>query len=167
MFAATINKTIVNFGGIQLAGARIRDNDFEEPGNGPSLDDNYENGDEEGGSLKGLEVEELASAEPSPAGRRPGRAPYRPRAAEGRAGPAARRGIRRLKKACPFCEEGSKVIDYKRVDVLQRFITERGSIRSRRKVGTCAKHQRQLAVAIKRARLMALLPFTADHIRGA
>jgi small subunit ribosomal protein S18 len=71
-----------------------------------------------------------------------------------------------LKKVCPFCQEGSKGIDYKRGDALQRFVTERGAIRSRRKVGTCAKHQRQLSLAIKRARHLALLPYTADHIRG-
>jgi len=77
-----------------------------------------------------------------------------------------RRLPRRLKKVCPFCQEGSKGIDYKRGDALQRFVTERGAIRSRRKVGTCAKHQRQLSLAIKRARHLALLPYTADHIRG-
>ena len=142
----------------------MRDNDFEEPIGNVGLEDDYE---EEEDSLEDLETEELAPEEPSVSRRQAVGAPFRSRAANGKAGAAARRGIRRLKKACPFCEEGSKVIDYKRTDVLQRFITERGNIRSRRKVGTCAKHQRQLAVAIKRARLMALLPFTADHIRGA
>ena len=77
-----------------------------------------------------------------------------------------RRFGRRLKKVCQFCKDGKKGIDHKRADTLRRFITERGDIRSRRKVGTCAKHQRQLAVAIKRARHLALLPYTADHIRG-
>ncbi|GEM_PF-564239 len=142
----------------------MRDNDFEEPIDNVGLEDDYE---EEEDSLEDLETEELAPEEPSVSRRQAGGAPFRSRAANGKAGATARRGIRRLKKACPFCEEGSKAIDYKRIDVLQRFITERGNIRSRRKVGTCAKHQRQLAVAIKRARLMALLPFTADHIRGA
>ena len=49
--------------------------------------------------------------------------------------------------------------------MLRRYVTERGKIRSRRKTGTCAKHQRRLAVAIKRARHLALLPFTAEQIR--
>lgn len=142
----------------------MRDDDFEEPIGDVGLEDDYE---EEEDTLEDLEAEELVPEEPTVSKRQAGGAPYRPRAANGKGGAAARRGIRRLKKACPFCEEGSGVIDYKRIDVLQRFITERGNIRSRRKVGTCAKHQRQLAVAIKRARLMALLPFTADHIRGA
>ena len=93
---------------------------------------------------------------------------YGPRRSNDNRRPAGpRRFNRRLKKVCQFCQEGSKSIDYKRSDMLQRFITERGNIRSRRKVGTCAKHQRQLAVAIKRARHLALLPYTADHIRGA
>lgn len=59
------------------------------------------------------------------------------------------------------------MIDYKRVDLLQRFLTDRGSIRSRRKIGTCARHQRLVALAIKQARHLALLPYTAEHIRGA
>jgi len=50
--------------------------------------------------------------------------------------------------------------------VLRRFLTDRGKIRAQRQTGTCARHQRQLARAIKRARHLALLPFTADHIRG-
>jgi len=87
--------------------------------------------------------------------------------AQQRRGPA-RRGQRfsRRFKVCPFCEDTTNIINYKRVDILQRFLTERGNIRSRRKVGTCAKHQRQLAVAIKRARHLALLAYTAGHIRG-
>ena len=54
-------------------------------------------------------------------------------------------------------------IDYKQVSFLQRYVTERGKIRPRRQTGNCAKHQRVLARAIKRARYMALLPYTADH----
>jgi small subunit ribosomal protein S18 len=73
----------------------------------------------------------------------------------------------RRAKVCPFCDDKNNIIDYKRVDMLQRFLTDRGTIRSRRKVGTCAKHQRRLAVAIKRARHLALLPYTSEHIRGA
>ncbi len=73
----------------------------------------------------------------------------------------------RRMKVCPFCDDKNNVIDYKRVDMLQRFLTDRGTIRSRRKVGTCAKHQRRLAIAIKRARHLALLAYTSEHIRGA
>lgn len=69
------------------------------------------------------------------------------------------------RKVCAFCLEKTKVIDYKDVATLRRFLTDRGKIRSRRKTGTCAKHQRRLAIAVKRARHLALLPFTAEHIR--
>ena len=65
------------------------------------------------------------------------------------------------KKVCKFCTQKLK-IDYKEADVLRRFITDRGKILPRRITGTCAKHQRALAVAIKRARIIALLPFVAE-----
>ena len=65
------------------------------------------------------------------------------------------------KKVCKFCMQKLK-IDYKDADTLRRFITERGKILPRRITGTCAKHQRSLALAIKRARTIALLPFVAD-----
>ena len=65
------------------------------------------------------------------------------------------------KKVCKFCLQKLK-IDYKDADTLHRFITERGKILPRRITGTCAKHQRALALAIKRARMIALLPFVAD-----
>ena len=65
------------------------------------------------------------------------------------------------KKVCKFCLQKLK-IDYKDADTLRRFITERGKILPRRITGTCAKHQRSLALAIKRARTIALLPFVAD-----
>jgi small subunit ribosomal protein S18 len=64
------------------------------------------------------------------------------------------------KKVCKFCTQKLK-IDYKDADTLRRFITERGKILPRRITGTCAKHQRALALAIKRARIIALLPFVA------
>ena len=67
--------------------------------------------------------------------------------------------------ACPFCVDKGRVIDYKQVDVLHRYVTERGQIRARRKSGLCAKHQRRMSEAIKRARFMALLPYTSEHIR--
>lgn len=77
-----------------------------------------------------------------------------------------RRRFTPRKRVCAFCVEGRKKLDYKEIDILQRFVTDRGKIRSRRKTGTCAKHQRMLAHAIKRARNMALLPYVAEHIYG-
>jgi small subunit ribosomal protein S18 len=65
------------------------------------------------------------------------------------------------KKVCRFCTQKLK-IDYKDVDGLRRFITERGKILPRRITGTCAKHQRTLAEAVKRARIIALLPFVSN-----
>ena len=65
------------------------------------------------------------------------------------------------KKVCRFCVNKSK-IDYKDPDTLRRFTTERGKILPRRITGTCAKHQRKLALTIKRAREICLLPFVAD-----
>ena len=65
------------------------------------------------------------------------------------------------KKVCKFCIQKLK-IDYKDADSLRRFITERGKILPRRITGTCAKHQRALAESIKRARIIALLPFVAE-----
>ena len=72
-----------------------------------------------------------------------------------------RRG-RPRRKICAFCADKSKSIDYKDVAKLRRFITERGKIQPRRTSGVCARHQRQLAMAIKRARVMALLPYSQD-----
>ena len=69
------------------------------------------------------------------------------------------------RKVCNFCVDKVSYIDYKETSRLRRHLTDRGKIESRRKTGTCAKHQRALAMAIKRARLVALLPFTAEHIR--
>ena len=66
------------------------------------------------------------------------------------------------KKSCPFKAAGIKHIDYKDLDTLSRFITERGKILPRRISGVSAYHQRQLVQAIKRARYMALLPFVSD-----
>jgi small subunit ribosomal protein S18 len=69
------------------------------------------------------------------------------------------------RKVCTFCVDKVDVIDYKRPEVLRRFLTDRGKIKPRRRTGTCAKHQRRLAVAIKRARHLALLPYAAEHLR--
>jgi ribosomal protein S18 len=65
------------------------------------------------------------------------------------------------KKVCRFCANKAK-IDYKDADALRRYMTERGKILPRRITGTCAKHQREVAKAIKRARSISLLPFVAD-----
>ena len=68
----------------------------------------------------------------------------------------------RKRRICAFCVEKVNKIDYKQHDVLRRYLTEHGRIRPRRQTGTCAKHQRSLARAIKRARHLALLPFVVD-----
>lgn len=67
----------------------------------------------------------------------------------------------RKRKNCKFCKEGIEYIDYKDVKILSSYVTERARIPPRRVTGNCAFHQRQLTVAIKRARIMALLPFVA------
>jgi small subunit ribosomal protein S18 len=69
------------------------------------------------------------------------------------------------RKVCQFCVDKIKEVDYKDLARLRRFLSERGKIEPRRKTGTCAAHQRSLNVALKRARQLALLPFTAEHIR--
>ena len=70
-------------------------------------------------------------------------------------------GIRR-KKVCPFCADKMLVIDYKDADLLGKYITEGGKILPKRMSGVCAIHQRELATAIKRARILALLPYVRD-----
>lgn len=71
----------------------------------------------------------------------------------------------KVKKTCRFTEAGIKYIDYKDVKLLQKFITEQGKIIPKRITGTSSKYQRQLAIAVKRARHMALLPYVADTVR--
>ena len=66
------------------------------------------------------------------------------------------------KKVCHFCVDRVEVIDYKDVARLRKFVSERAKILPRRVTGTCAKHQRELTTAIKRARQVALLPYVAD-----
>ena len=75
--------------------------------------------------------------------------------------PMKRRGGRRRKKVCVFCGKDN-VIDYKDVNKLKRYISERGKILPRRITGNCAKHQRALTVAIKRARDMSMMPYIQD-----
>lgn len=71
------------------------------------------------------------------------------------------RRFRPRKKVCQFCKDKSKAIDYKDVETLKQFISERGKILPRRVTGSCAKHQRDITVAIKRARHIALIPYEA------
>ncbi len=92
-------------------------------------------------------VEEEAPARPGPRGGR------------GRGGPGGHKFVRKP-KVCAFCAEKGSRIDYKQIDVLRRYVTERGKIRPRRQTGMCARHQRRMAMAIKRARHLALLPYT-------
>lgn len=68
-------------------------------------------------------------------------------------------------RVCLFCTDHTVTIDYKQADMLRRFVTEEGKIRPRRQTGTCAKHQRLLAQAIKRARHLALLQFSGETLR--
>lgn len=72
------------------------------------------------------------------------------------------KGRRPKKKICSFCVDKVEAIDYKEIGKLRRYTTERGKILPRRISGNCAKHQRQMTLAIKRARAIALLPFTAE-----
>jgi len=65
-------------------------------------------------------------------------------------------------KVCQFCTHKEQKIDYKNVELLKHYIDDVGKIRPRRQTGTCAKHQREIAKAIKNARHIALLPFTGD-----
>ena len=66
------------------------------------------------------------------------------------------------KKVCQFCADKTAVIDYKDVETLKKYVTERGKILPRRITGTCAKHQRAVTLAVKRARHLAILPYVQD-----
>ncbi len=74
-----------------------------------------------------------------------------------------RRGGRRRRKVCFFCANHMDFVDYKDIDLLTRYVSDKGKILPRRVTGTCAKHQRTLTLGIKRARIMALLPFTVSE----
>jgi len=67
-------------------------------------------------------------------------------------------------KFCQFCADKTLTIDYKKVDLLRKYVTEEGTIRPRRQTGACARHQRAVAAAVKQARQIALLPFTGKHV---
>ncbi len=95
------------------------------------------------------------SAERSGSGSRRGRP-------SGGGAAARRRGLGR-RKVCRFCADKGLAIDYKDARGLSHFVTERGKIIPRRITGTCSRHQRRLTTAIKRARVMALLPFTTAY----
>lgn len=84
------------------------------------------------------------------------------RRGRGGGGPRGRFQRRRI---CAFCVDKIDKIDYKDVNTLRRFVSDQGQIDARRRTGTCARHQRRLTVAIKRARYLALLPYTAEHVR--
>ena len=109
---------------------------------------------------------------------RPQQRPYRPSPARrpdsrsrGGSGPGGRprrfqgRSRYHRRKVCAFCADKTLVIDWKRVENLRRFVGDGGSIYPRRKSGLCARHQRRVAVAIKRARHLAILPYTTEHVR--
>ncbi len=93
---------------------------------------------------------------------RPGGRPSGPRPDRGPGGPRKKRPFQR-RKVCRFCAEKDTTIDYKDPRTLRYFITERGKIVPRRISGNCAKHQREITEAIKRARNLALLPLAAGH----
>lgn len=80
-----------------------------------------------------------------------------------RGGPRGR--FSRRPRVCQFCSEKTKVINYRQTDVLRKFVTDQGKIRGRRETGTCARHQRMIAKAVKRARHMALLSYTGESRR--
>lgn len=102
-----------------------------------------------------------SSGAPRPGGGRP---PFR--GGGGQGGFQRRRGRPRYyarRKICTFCVDKVKYIDYKDVGRLRRFISDRYKMEARRKTGVCSKHQRALSRAIKRARALALIPFSPDH----
>lgn len=69
---------------------------------------------------------------------------------------------RKRRRSCQFCVDNVKEVDYKDADALFRYVNEYGRLKPRRQTGACAKHQRAIAIAVKRARHIALLPFVAD-----
>jgi len=99
-----------------------------------------------------------------PGASRPGGKPGGGRGGAGGAGgkEAGKRYFFRRRKICKFCADKIDYVDYKDVKLLSAFVPERGKILPRRMFGTCAEHQRKLTLALKRARNIALLPFTAD-----
>jgi small subunit ribosomal protein S18 len=92
-------------------------------------------------------------------------APAPERAHGSDAAPERRRRHFGRRRVCAFCVDKASVVDYKDAVKLRRYLSDRARIEPRRKTGTCAKHQRWLAIALKRARHLALLPYAPEHIR--
>lgn len=108
-----------------------------------------------------FETEDLDDDEDDDDGRRrrrPGPSRSRSRGAR----PSGGRSFGRRPRFCSFCADGTRAIDYKQIDLLRRYVTDQGKIRGRRQTGTCARHQRMLSRAVKRARHMALIPFASE-----
>lgn len=105
--------------------------------------------------MEGAALSTEASAPPGPAVTAPAARPERKR--RGRFAPR--------RKVCSFCVDHVDEIDYKDPAKIRRYLSDRGKIEPRRKTGTCAKHQRRLSIALKRARHLALLPYTGEHAR--
>lgn len=93
-----------------------------------------------------------------------GGGPGGPRSGPGGPGGRPRPRFFARRKVCAFCVDHVTYIDYKNGDVLKRYLSDRARVEPRRKTGTCAKHQRILTDALMRARHLALLPYTLDHI---
>ncbi len=70
------------------------------------------------------------------------------------------------RKKCQFCKDNTKYIDYKDTQMLRKYVTDRGKIKPRRVTGACCQHQREIATAVKRARIMALMPFVVPAVSG-
>ena len=87
------------------------------------------------------------------------------RGGRGGGGRGGRRSFYSRPRTCNFCSDKTQTIDYKNVDLLRRYVHEDGKIRPRRQTGNCAKHHRKMAIAIKRARHLAFLPFTGEVLR--
>lgn len=107
-------------------------------------------------------------ARPASSGSSTGSRPYRSSGGNRpqRGGFRGRRGrFQPRRKVCLFCTDKEKTIDWKNTDGLRRFISDSGSLFPRRKTGLCARHQRRVAIAVKRARHIALLPYTSEHVR--
>lgn len=100
----------------------------------------------------------MSGGRPGPGGSGGPRPRRRPGGGGGRGAPR--------RKICAFCADNVDYIDYKDASRLRRYLSERAKIEARRKFGTCSKHQRALATAIKRARHIGLLPYTSHHARG-
>ncbi|MDH4162459.1 MAG: 30S ribosomal protein S18 [Nitrospirota bacterium] len=105
-------------------------------------------------------TESRPASSPRPEGRPSG--PRPPHREGGRPGGDRKRRFQVRKKVCRFCVDKSPFIDYKDLKTLKFFITERGKILPRRISGNCARHQREITVAIQRSRNIALLPFSGD-----